>query len=93
MNPVRYKNYEIEISSVSGQYDLRKLGEAVNQKTGEKYESKTSIAYDVPLDYAIERIIKLEVNENDNESLQELLATYKVILEDLKGHFSKLKTA
>ena len=92
MNPVRYKNYEIEISSVSGQYDLRKLGEAINQKTGEKYESRSPIAYDVPLDYAIKRIMELEANENDNESLQELLTTYKVILSDLKGHFSKLKT-
>lgn len=92
MNPIRYKNYEIEISSVSGQYGLRKLGEAVRKKTGEKYESKSPIAYDVPLDFAIKRIIELEANENDNESLQELITAYKAILLDLKGHFSKLKT-
>jgi hypothetical protein len=93
MKPIRYKNYEIEFSHISDKYTLSKLGLSVNKKTGEPYETITPIAYDLPFDYIIRRIIENEANEKENETLQDLISSYKDILTDIKSHFSNFKTA
>jgi len=91
MKPIRYKNYEIEMSSVSQQYTLSKIGVAENKKTGENYESKKPISYDMPFDHIIKRIIEMEASEEDNNTLQELIQSYKDVLEDVKRHFINFK--
>jgi hypothetical protein len=93
MKPIRYKNYEIGLSPVSGKYTLSKLGVAVNKVTGENYESIRPISYDLPFDYIIRRIIENEANEKENETLQDLILSYKDILIDVKNYFSNFKTA
>ena len=74
---ITIENYMVE-SSEHGGFNLIELRKYKNQKTNKARIQRDTIAYSIPLEKAIKRIIGLNLHKNPNVvNLQQFLVEYK----------------
>lgn len=101
MGKISYKDYVIEFSNVSLNYCLyrkisyQKIGSGTKEKpNGEFAERLDALAYDMPIEYLIKKIISLETETGtqDVESLESFLKMYNEVWAEIRDFFKSTKT-
>ena len=98
MKEYRYKDYIIRPSLKGERFDLltsqqaQKLGTGTKKEpNGEVYTKEVFESYDMTLEYVLDKIIKMEINKNQETGvLQDFLTEYRQEKESLNQLIKKL---
>ena len=93
---IKYKNFILQPGNAKDRFDIIQIksitangrtvaGRDTGRKAGEVYEKKEEIAYDMRLENAIEKIIRLRLSENKS------IVDLKTYVEEYKKQFNELK--
>jgi hypothetical protein len=94
---IKYKNFILQPGNAKDRFDIIQIKSITAQaggiaerkgvrKAGEVYEKKEEIAYDMLLENAIDKIIRLSLSENkDTVDLKTYVEEYKKQITELKN--------
>ena len=99
MIKVRYKQFVIEPSQMSYQFDLseeinyQKIGTGTREEpNGESAIRYDNLGYDMTFEKCVEKIVKILASEGEDiMEIQELLSRYEAIFKEIKEEFKSVK--
>jgi len=99
MIKIRYKQFLIEPSQMSYQWDLneeveyQKIGEGTRENpTGETALRYNNLGYDMTFEKCVEKIVKILASEGEEiAEINELLNRYQAIFKEIKEEFKSVK--